>query len=231
MQALRRNCLCASLAMLALLPLAARTHAETLTVTSKPSGATIEIDGAVVGITPYRVDYPGGYFHKTYTVFGVRLQHSMVLRIAKDGYAPQHITLTTGPFDWVSVNGRHHGSYFLLRSDHFNIQLELSEIRISASTDTNGKVGPIVPRTVAAAQLVAKGSSSQTGSIMLTSEPAGAEIFVDGKFAGQTPSTIPLASGSHRVEVKSQGRKTWERQLEVMEGSQITLHPVLELKP
>jgi len=231
MQALRRNCLYASLAMLALLPLAPRTHAETLTVTSKPPGATIEIDGAVVGTTPYRVDYPGGYFHKTHTVFGSRLQHSMVLRITKDGYAAQHITLTTGPFDWVSVNGRHHGSYFLLRSDHFDIHLEASSVSVSQSLDANGKVGPIIPRTLAATQLLQKGTPSQSGSVTVTSEPTGAEIYVDGKFAGQTPSTIPLASGSHRVELKSQGRKSWERQLEVIEGSQVTLHPVLESQP
>lgn len=231
MQPSRRNCLYASLAWLALLLLAPRTTAESLTITSKPTGASIEIDGAVVGTTPYTVDYPGGYFHKPHTVFGQRLQHSMTLRISKDGYTSQRITLTTGPFEWVSINGRRRGRYFLLRSDHFEIQLEAGPVRIRDSGDANGRVGPIVPRTVGAAQLVQKGVSSLSASVAVTSEPAAAEIYIDGKFAGQTPSTIPLLTGPHHIEVKLEGRKSWERDLEVMEGSQVTLHPVLELQP
>ena len=65
----------------------------------------------------------------------------------------------------------------------------------------------------------------------IASEPAGAEIYVDGKFVGQTPSTIHLASGVHRVAVKAGGKKSWERELEVTKDSQLTLHPVLELLP
>ena len=55
----------------------------------------------------------------------------------------------------------------------------------------------------------------------------GAEIYVDGKFVGQTPSTLQLASGTHHIEVKSEGKRAWERDLEVLKDSQLTLHPVL----
>jgi PEGA domain len=84
MQPSRRHCIYASLALLLCL-LALRTHAETLTITSSPAGATVEIDGLVAGTTPYETDFPGGYFHKTHTAFGERLDHSMVVRISKDG--------------------------------------------------------------------------------------------------------------------------------------------------
>jgi PEGA domain len=231
MQPSRRKCLYASLAWLALLPLAPRTSAESLTITSKPSGATIEIDGTAVGTTPYTVEYPGSYFHKPHTVFGQRLRHSITLRISKEGYTAQHITLTTGPYDWVSVTGRRHGTYFLLRSDHFDIQLELGPLFTHEPADSNGRVGPMNPRTVATAQPAQKASAPSIGSVAVASDPAGAEIYVDGKFAGQTPSTIPLAGGPHRVELRSPGRKNWERELEVIEGSQLTLHPILELQP
>jgi hypothetical protein len=56
---------------------------------------------------------------------------------------------------------------------------------------------------------------------------AGAEIYVDGKFVGQTPSTLQLASGTHHIEVKSEGKRGWERDLEVLKDSQLTLHPEL----
>src|SRR5271170_4235323 len=112
MQPSRRHCIyarIASLAMLACLLMAPRTHAEALTITSSPPGATVEIDGMVAGTTPYKTDYPGGYFHKTHTAFASRLEHSMTLRVTKDGYVAQLITLTNGPFEWVAVTGRHHG--------------------------------------------------------------------------------------------------------------------------
>lgn len=134
MQPSRRHCLYASLALLACLPLAPRTTAETLTITSSPAGASVEIDGVVVGKTPYKLNYPGGYFHRTHTVFGQRLEHSMSVRINKDGFASQEIKLTDGPFEWVSLNGRDHGHYWLLKSNHVEAALQ------SVSTAFNGTV-------------------------------------------------------------------------------------------
>jgi hypothetical protein len=48
---------------------------------------------------------------------------------------------------------------------------------------------------------------------------------------GQAPATIRLAIGSHHIEVKSAGKRTWVRELEVLKDSQLTLHPVLEQQP
>jgi hypothetical protein len=108
------------LAILLLPPLG---RAESRNVTSAPAGANVEIDGALVGTTPFHTDYPGGYFHKTHTVFVARLQHAMRLRVSKEGYATQQITITDGPFEWIAVSGKHHGNYFVLKSDHFDMKL------------------------------------------------------------------------------------------------------------
>ena len=124
MQPSRRHCIYASLAAAVILCLGPRTFAETLSITSSPPGATLEVDGVVVGTAPYRTDYPGGYFHKPHNVFGARLEHAMVLRVSKEGYLTQQITISSGPFEWIGLTGKHHGSYFLLRSDHFDIKLE-----------------------------------------------------------------------------------------------------------
>jgi S1-C subfamily serine protease len=124
MQPSRRHCLCASLALLACSLLASRTNAETLTITSSPAGASVEIDGIVVGTTPYRMNVPGGYFHRTLTVFGRTLQHQMVLRVYKDGYTAQEVKLTDGPFEWIALNGRDHGKYWLLKTNHIEANLK-----------------------------------------------------------------------------------------------------------
>jgi hypothetical protein len=229
MQASRRHCICASLALLALCALAPRTHAETLTITSTPVGATVEIGGMVAGTTPYETDYPGGYFHKTHTVFGARLEHSMVLRVSKDGYLTQEVTLTMGPFDWVGLTGRHHGDYFLLKSSHFDIKLEPTSRGEGKVVETIGKDGPM--RRAPAAELLsdnAAESPAETGTIEFASDPSGADIYVDGKFMGQTPATIRLASGSHHIELTSPGRQIWARDLDVLKDSRVTVHPTLE---
>src|SRR5271156_3595671 len=108
MQPSRRHCLYASLALLVFCAAAHRTFAETLTITSSPPGATVEINGVVVGVTPYVAKFPSGYFHKTHTVFGTRLEHGMLARVYKDGFSVQEIELTEGPFEWVGLNGRNH---------------------------------------------------------------------------------------------------------------------------
>jgi PEGA domain len=228
----RRPCICASLALLALLLPASRTYAETLTITSTPPGASVEINGSVAGATPYQTDFPGGYFHKTHTVFGSRLDHSMVVRVSMGGYLTQQVTLTEGPFEWVAVTGRHHGSYFLLKSDHFNIKLDPVSLGGSGPVETIGREGPLHPVSAGANAFQSNSPlDAGSGSAMIASDPAGAEIYVDGHFVGQTPSTIHLSSGNHHIEVKAQGKQIWRRDLEVSKDSQLTLHPVLESSP
>ena len=79
--------------------------ADTLKITSKPSGATVEIDGVLAGTTPFEKDYPGGYFHKTKTSMGSRLEHPMVARLSLAGYVTREVRMTDGPMNWISING------------------------------------------------------------------------------------------------------------------------------
>jgi hypothetical protein len=215
-------------ALFAVVLLVPRARAESLSVTSSPSGANVEINGALVGTTPFHADYPGGYFHKTHLVFSARLDHSMILRISKDGYASQQIMLTEGPFEWVAVTGKHHGNYFLLKSDHFALKLEPAGLTTNETWPGDDRVGPIHPRNVPASLPRQGDKPPGAGTVSIASDPMGAEIYVDGKFVGQTPSKILLASGLHRVELRATGKRNWERDLEVMNDSELTLHPVLE---
>jgi hypothetical protein len=227
MQASRRFFLYASVMLAALAVSASRTRAEELKITSTPSGATVEINGIAVGITPYQIDYPGGYFHKTHSVFGVRLDHSISLRISKPGYLTQQIALTSGPFEWIAVNGRHHGNYYLLKSGNFEVKLEPVTELSAASIGPGDRIGPMHPHPEGF-HAEASATVSGTGNVMIASDPPGAEIYVDGKFVEQTPSTIPLAAGSRHIVVKAGGRREWERDVDVQKDSQITLHPVLD---
>jgi serine protease Do len=69
-----------------------------------------------------------------------------------------------------------------------------------------------------------------SGTVAVHSDPEGAEIYVDGKFVGDTPSILPLGTGTHNVVVKADGKKPWERNLDVIRDSQTQIRAVLEPK-
>jgi len=61
-----------------------------------------------------------------------------------------------------------------------------------------------------------------------TSTPPGAEVAVDGRYVGSTPSALDLSVGNHTVEVSLPGFEHWKRDLAVTSGSQLTVNAVLE---
>ena len=62
----------------------------------------------------------------------------------------------------------------------------------------------------------------------LTSTPSGAEITVDGKYVGSTPSKIGLDTGEHVVVFSLPGFAAWRRELSVTAGSQLTVSAILQ---
>jgi len=100
------------------------SSAQTLKITSDPPGATVELDGVPAGTTPFEKKFPGGYFHRTKTVLGERLEHPMIARVSLHGFDTHEIALTEGPMDWIDLHGRHHGQYWLFKSDHFHVDLD-----------------------------------------------------------------------------------------------------------
>jgi hypothetical protein len=61
----------------------------------------------------------------------------------------------------------------------------------------------------------------------VSSTPAGADIEIDGAFAGSTPSSLSLGTGDHTVAVKKNGYKAWERKIKIT-GGNINLAAELE---
>jgi len=103
--------LCVLILILLSLILPGSSRAQSLKITSNPPGATVALDGVPVGITPFEKTLPGGYFHRTKTAFGERLEHPLVARVSLQGHVTHEIALTEGPMDWIDLHGRHHGQY------------------------------------------------------------------------------------------------------------------------
>jgi hypothetical protein len=162
-------------ALLAALPAAA----EKLHITSNPPGATVSIDGVAEGITPFDKDFPGGYFHRTHTALGSRLEHAMVARISLTGYATKELTMTDGPMNWVGLNGRNHGEYFLFKADHFHVNLD------PIAAVFTGAISERVPH---GAMNAAVGPVSETAPPPATAPPASAS---DSAVRGAPPASAP----------------------------------------
>src|SRR3954465_11020406 len=64
----------------------------------------------------------------------------------------------------------------------------------------------------------------------VSSTPAGADIEIDGAFAGSTPSSLDLSTGEHTVAVKKSGYKDWQRKIKIT-GGNINLAADLEKNP
>jgi PEGA domain len=62
-------------------------------------------------------------------------------------------------------------------------------------------------------------AAATEASLVIDSAPPGADIEIDGAFVGNTPSTVPVANGSHEITVKKKGFSDWTRKLSVTGGS------------
>jgi hypothetical protein len=65
-------------------------------------------------------------------------------------------------------------------------------------------------------------------SVVVKSTPPGADINVDGKWMGNTPSTIQLSPGEHTVAVEKEGLISWGRTMTVNAGGSVAINATLE---
>jgi len=65
---------------------------------------------------------------------------------------------------------------------------------------------------------VATASAVAAALLDLVSTPPGADIEIDGKFVGSTPSSISVSPGDHDVAVKKSGFADWTRKVTVSTG-------------
>jgi ATP-dependent Clp protease ATP-binding subunit ClpA len=67
--------------------------------------------------------------------------------------------------------------------------------------------------------------------LVITSEPLGAEIEIDGAFYGNTPAELPLPEGEKTIRLTLKGFHPWERKLQVVHGGQQNVNGELERLP
>jgi hypothetical protein len=84
------------------------------------------------------------------------------------------------------------------------------------------------PLDAATLSPAAPSAETMVSTIELKSNPDGAEISIDGKYVGNTPTTLHLSVGDHSIKFEKPGFKPWERTLTITPGETTTIPATLE---
>jgi hypothetical protein len=94
-------------------------------------------------------------------------------------------------------------------------------------TDAPASEHPVLP--VALASGTASASTSESlGSVSFTSDPNGAEVYVDDTLVGKSPITLNLKVGHHYVRMFAKDYKNWSEQFTIVTGAELRLTAVLQ---
>jgi hypothetical protein len=98
------------------------------------------------------------------------------------------------------------------------------------ATTTPGSPGTtsVPPQPTAQPAVPASVASENLATVVIRSAPDGADITVDGKYAGNAPSTMRLTAGDHNVYIEKSGYKPWQRTITLGPGGIITIDATLE---
>jgi hypothetical protein len=151
----------------------------------------------------------------------------IALRAVKDNKGGGHVGAMTGAMVATGIVFFPAAPLFLF--------MHGKDIDIPKGTEITAYVAGSIPLEKAKFDSTAQSGTSSQGStltspqtaISITSVPPGADLEVDGKFIGNTPSSMNLASGDHAIKVTKKGYKTWERNL-TASGGNVNLNAELE---
>jgi PKD repeat protein len=199
--------------------------ATTLTVTSTPPGAVLFIDNITKGITPLTVtDTASGYHRILLTMAGYEdytrntyleaatpstIAAVLNKRIPEPTIPPPlngSIAITSIPSGAVvNIDGIQRGSAPVIIPGVFpgNHAVTLSfngyddwSYMVSVRSGQMSEMNAI---------LVPKNTTSGSGSLSVTTDPPGAEVYIDSDFKGVSPLTIPgLIGGTHTIMITMQ---------------------------
>jgi PEGA domain len=71
-------------------------------------------------------------------------------------------------------------------------------------------------------------ASVPDSTIEVSSEPPGAEVDLDGKYIGNTPSTLRLKPGEYTLTVRKEGYSPWTRKITVIPDSRLSVEAELQ---
>ncbi len=170
-------------------------------VTSTPSGADIELDGSFVGTTPSTVGVSAG-------------DHAVSIK--KGGYKRWERKLKVSSGN-VNISAE-------LEAETKQTSLGVSAETTRPSAEAQQKTEPNQPDNAKPEIRTAE----TFGTVSLTSDPSGADVYVDDFRVGTTSGTFKLTAGQHYIRTFMKDYKNWSRQITVEADSELHLAITLE---
>jgi len=183
-----------------------------LQISSDPAGADIEVDGNYVGNTPSTVAAAAG-------------QHE--ISIQKNGFKPwqRKITVSAGQINVVAQLEANSAPVSPASSSPNptanNVPAaSLLKSQPQPSANPPSAATPVLqPAVLKSVEQPAPVSNEATGTVSITSDPSGADIFVDSVGKGHAPALLKLPAGKHQVQLVVNGYKDWVSDVDVKGGS------------
>lgn len=206
-----------------------------LKVESQPSGATVLIDGKKVGETPYQIaEIKKG-------------KHNIEIR--KDDFDGWKKELAIVPAKLNTVSAKLLESYGSIKvlsepedAEIFVAGKKVGEAPVSLERVPKGKIKVDARKDCfesSTQTVIVIGGEERTasfrlpptcGSISVTSDPIGANWFLDHKSMGTTPSEVSgVSKGNHRILIKIEDYKEWDSEVTVSPNRTINVAAKLEL--
>ncbi len=84
--------------------------------------------------------------------------------------------------------------------------------------DSNQQIDASVTPAASSSTLVASEAVDKVANVHVSSSPLAADISVDGKYVGSTPSNLQLAPGDHVIVIEKRGFGPWQKTIHVVPG-------------
>jgi len=94
-----------------------------------------------------------------------------------------------------------------------------------------GSVNGLRPAAWNISNTIEDALNNRIGTVKIISEPAGADIYIDGKLEGKTPSQLSILRGKHSIIVKLDGYVPYKGDIDVQSKSVSEQKIVLEVLP
>jgi PEGA domain len=186
----------------------------TVNMTSIPTGATIVApDGSQVGVTPVALSWRIPAQNGSYSV-----NLGQYTAVWPDGFSTSENVTLTGQFTPKPLMYSQDERSYVFRRP-FSPQPRYSTPTQQQQQQQQQQT-VIVPSTP-------QPSAPVLGTVIVSCDQADADIYIDGIFVGNTPSTLKLSDGIHIIEVRKEGLPSFKREIRVFSSSETTIRATL----
>jgi formylglycine-generating enzyme required for sulfatase activity len=194
--------------------------------TTPENGAKVYIDnnGTAAGTTPFTTDRLAGGSHNLLLQLSQYESHRMSVDVPSDGSTQKLAVPMTPNFGTLTVTSSKGSHIYINNEDkgespwtgRLSAGQHVVEARLASHRPTSQRVD-VVRGKEQSIELAAP--TPIYGSLNVTSQPVGADVYVDGTKVGSTPDVFTnILEGTRNIELRKSGYAVYRAQVNVTEG-------------